>query len=94
MDAEAGYDTDGDGIVDATIEFSFGTSDREDGREMSSSDLDIPYGAFVHEVVDETTGEVLQYTPEEVEVKVKALDPGKGKGPQNQPFSKPFACTL
>jgi hypothetical protein len=94
VDAKAGYDTDGDGTVDIDVEFSFGTSDREDGRDMSSSDLDIPYEAFLYEVVDETTGESLQYTPGEIEVKVKALNPGQGKGPQNHPFSTWFTCTL
>ena len=66
--------------TDETIarEFSFGTSDRTDGESMDEPFLCVP-------LTD------LQYDGEsiygKVTVKVKALAPGKGKGPQNHPFS-------
>jgi len=43
----AGYDTDGDTVVDTSVEFDFGTSDRTDGNPISDSDLTIPLSGLV-----------------------------------------------
>ena len=84
----AAYDTDGDGEPDATAEFDFGTSDRTDGGLISDSDLTIPLEDLVIGV--DTDGDGVPDTffdPVAAMLRVKALDPGKGKGPQNHPFS-------
>jgi hypothetical protein len=90
VDVVAAYDTDGDGEPDETAEFSFGTSDRTDGGEIGDSDLTIPLEDLVVGV--DTDGDGVDDTffePVAAELKVKALDPGKGKGRQNHPFSDP-----
>jgi hypothetical protein len=82
LDAEAEVDTTGDGVADMTVELSFGTSDREDGGPMGDSDLCTDLDNFVYLVGEDT---VQLSGP--VDIKVKALNPGKGKGKQNNPFS-------
>ena len=73
-----------------TIELSFGTSDRNDGGEMADSNLtisDADFRAAVLEALGLTEAEVDGAITVEGSAKAKALDPGKGKGPQNNPFS-------
>lgn len=89
VDVEAEYDIEGEIEV---LEFSFGTSDRTDGGEMGDPDLliDLEDLALCEEILDED-GEVIDVvclSPVAVRVKVKALDPGRGKGRQNHPFSE------
>lgn len=97
---------DGDGLLqeDQTledVELSFGTSDRTDGRDMGDSDLTITKAdlelALILAIQD-----ALALPPENLvavsefdgDAKVKALDPGKGKGRQNNPFSDPAALSV
>jgi hypothetical protein len=76
------YDTDGNGEPDEIAEFDFGTGDRTDGGLASDSDLTIP-------LADLTIGEDPDvFEPVAIMLRVKALDPGRGKGRQNHPFSE------
>jgi hypothetical protein len=85
----AAYDTDGNGEADEIVEFDFGTSDRTDGGEISDSDLTIPLDALVLGVDTDGDGEEdTFFDPVSVMLRVKALDSGQGKGPQNHPFSE------
>jgi hypothetical protein len=73
------------------VELSFGTGDRADGGEKSDSDLCITRenleAALISAIQDEL-GEVLVTVVEFHGLgEVKALDPGRGKGKQNTPFS-------
>jgi len=91
LDIDVAVDTDEDGVADMTVEFSFGTSDRTDGGLMSDPNLCVPLEEFVYDidgdgVPDQLSGEAI--------AKVKALDPGHGKGRQNHPFSAPYDFTL
>jgi len=75
---------------EAYVEVSFGTSDRTDGRDMSESDLAIPKSdlrAAILSALGLTEDEVGPMLLEGA-AKVKALNPGKGNGPQNNPFSE------
>lgn len=71
--------------VTTTIELSIGTSDRTDGGLMGDSDLDVTY-AELEAAAGVDPGALLGF---DVDAKVKALDPGKGKGRQNHGFSSP-----
>lgn len=74
------------------VEMSFGTSDRDDGGDMADSDLLVPqetiiagvFAALADMGIDTSTISDLTL---QATAKVKALNPGKGKGPQNNPFS-------
>lgn len=82
----ADYDTDEDGEADLSVDFDFGTSDRDDGLEMSYPALDIPLSELDMPIVDEL-GNITGYlSPVSAQARVKALDPGKAKGRQNNPF--------
>ena len=73
----------------AYVDLSFGTSCRTDGRNMSDSDLAIHKEDLRAAVIDEMGLTETEVGPMLLEgaAKVKALDPGKDKGPQNNPFS-------
>lgn len=71
--------------VTTTIELSIGTSDRTDGGLMGDSDLDVTY-AELEAAAGVDPGALVGI---DVDAKVKALDPGKGKGRQNHGFSSP-----
>jgi len=73
----------------AYVQLSFGTSDRTDGRDMSDSDLAIHKDDLRAAVIDEMGLTEVEVGPMLLEgaAKVKALNPGKDKGPQNNPFS-------
>jgi len=75
-----------DGIADMVVELSFGTSDRTDGAPISQSDLYIPLTEIAYDINGDGSAEQLSGG---ADIKVKALDPGKGKGSQNNPFSYP-----
>jgi len=76
------------------VELSFGTSDRTDGRPMGDSDLDIAV-ADLEAALILAIQDALALPPTNLialgefdgEAKVKALNPGKGNGKQNNPFS-------
>lgn len=90
VDVVAAYDTDGDGEPDEIAEFSFGTSDRTDGGDIGDSDLMIAVADLVVGVDTDGDGvEDIFFDPVAAMLRVKALDPGKGKGRQNHPFSEP-----
>ena len=93
LDIEIPVDTSdpADGIADMVVELSFGTSDRTDGGNMSDPNLcvllsDIAYDINGDEIEDQLSGDA--------DIRVKALNPGKGKGPQNNPFSTPVTVSL
>lgn len=88
VDVVAGYDTSGDGLVDTTLDFDFGTSDRTDGLPISTSSLDIALGGL--DAAFDLDGDGLAETilsPLAVDLRVKALHPGKDQGRQNGAFS-------
>lgn len=89
VDVVAAYDIDGDGEPDEIAEFSFGTSDRTDDGEIGDSDLTIALADLVVGVDSDGDGvEDTFFDPVAAMLKVKALDPGRGRGPQNHPFSE------
>lgn len=73
----------------AFVEVSFGTSDRTDGGEMGDSDLTIAIDDLAAAIAAELGIPAGDVTSLDGIAKVKALDPGKGKGRQNNPFSDP-----
>ena len=91
VDVVAGFDTSTppDGVVDATVDFDFGTSDRTDGAPISQSDLQIPLSALIADFDTNGDGipDVLGLAPISVDLRVKALNPGHGQGRQNNVFS-------
>ncbi len=88
---------DGNEVVaeaNAPVEISFGTSDRTDGGLMGDSNLTLTFDEIKAAIAAE-----LGVLPEDLiqidgSVKVKALAPGKGAGPQNNPFSEPSSGVL
>jgi hypothetical protein len=91
---------DGNGILQTdqtlVVELSFGTSDRTDGRAMGDSDLTITKAdlelALISAIQDALAlppGNLVAVSEFDGDAKVKALDPGKNKGRQNNPFSDP-----
>lgn len=90
IDAVVTYTPLGGVETQMTIELSFGTSDRNDGGAMADSDLtisDADLRAAVLEALGLTEAEVDGAITVEGSARAKALDPGKDKGPQNNPFS-------
>jgi hypothetical protein len=80
--------------VNAPVEISFGTSDRTDGGLMGDSNLTLTFDEIKAAIAAE-----LGVLPEDLiqidgSVKVKALNPGKGAGPQDNPFSEPSSGVL
>jgi len=95
---------DGTGLIqNATldVELSFGTSDRTDGGEIGDSDLTIAKADLELALIS-AIQDALALPPTNLvavgdfdgEAKVKALNPGKGNGKQNNPFSDPFAFVV
>jgi hypothetical protein len=83
-------------LVEATaeVEVSFGTSDRTDGGDMADSNLTITLddpAAAIAAQLGIAPGDLISFAGE---AKVKALDPGKGAGAQNNPFSAPAALSV
>lgn len=70
------YDTNGDGVDDATADYEYNTADVE-GMPDNASEIDIALADL------EIAGAVLVA----VDVRVKAMNPGRGMGRQNHPFS-------
>jgi hypothetical protein len=87
---EAGYDTDGDGAVDMSAEFDFGTSDRTDGDPISQSDLDIP----IADLDIDVDGDGVIDSPIEAELKVKGLSHYAKKLKQNNAWSNTCLADL
>ena len=73
----------------ASVEVSFGTSDRTDGGEMGDSDLTIAIDDLAAAIAAELGIVADDVIALDGSAKVKALDPGNGKGRQNNPFSDP-----
>ena len=93
VDVVAGYDTNGDSVVDVTLDFEFGTSDRTDGAPIGQSDLAIPLGAL--DTWFDTTGDGfadILLSPVSVDLRVKALHSGRNQGRQNAAFSAPCSA--
>jgi hypothetical protein len=83
----AEYDLDGDTIPDISVDYDFGTGDRTDGGLMSDSYLDIPVDSLLYDSDADGTGDL---APVVAAARVKALNPGKGNGRQNNDFYSPF----
>jgi len=88
LDALFEVDTDNDGEADMTVELSFGTGDYMD--DMQAPGICIPKSDFYY-VND--VGETVLLSGEGL-AKVKGLNPGKGKGRQNNQFSPLHLFTL
>lgn len=84
------FDTDADGVADLSMDFDFGTSDRTDGLPISTSSLDIP----IEDLMADVNGDTVLDSPISAVLRVKALNPGKGKGRQDNPFSAPVTLSL
>ena len=78
-------------VAEATVpvEVSFGTSDRTDGGVMGDSHLTITIDDLAAAIAAELGVLPADLTSLDGIAKVKALDPGKDKGRQNNPFSDP-----
>jgi hypothetical protein len=72
---------------DVTVELSYGTSDRTDGGDMGDSDLTVPIDTILADIAAELGVDVADIEGFDATAKAKALNPGKGKGRQNNPFS-------
>ncbi|MHC4647948.1 MAG: hypothetical protein ACYTBJ_21000 [Planctomycetota bacterium] len=90
------FDPNSQTRISVEVELSFGTSDRTDGGSMKDSDLTIyaseldyavVYALFEHGV-DPMILRRLTTWQLVGRAKVKALNPGKGSGRQNHPFSE------
>lgn len=84
LDVDLDVDLDGDSAPDMVVEFSFGTGDRTDGGEPSDPNLCVKLEDFVFDKDGDGDPDRVYGT---AHVKVKALNPGKGNGRQNNPFS-------
>lgn len=79
-----------DGVIDPVlVELSYGTSDRTDGGDMADSDLTVPVSMLLDDIAAELGVPVESILSVDATAKVKALNPGKGNGAQNNPFSDP-----
>lgn len=78
------YDIKGERI---SVDFDFGTSDRTDGYSMSDPWLSIPLDELTLDIDDGMipVGELPDLVS--LQARVKALNPGKMKGNQDNPFS-------
>lgn len=86
------FDSNSTSHVTVDVKLSFGTSDRTDGKEMGESDLAIAKDDLCASILDALAelGVNLDFVGDLEFIatgKVKALDPGKDKGRQNNPFS-------
>jgi hypothetical protein len=77
------------GEITTDVEVSFGTSDRTDGGDMIDSDLTILIDELAAAIAAQLGVDPSALVSLDGSAKVKALDPGKDKGPQNNPFSDP-----
>jgi hypothetical protein len=84
LDFDVNVDRDGDSFTDTVVQLSFGTGDRTDGGEPSDPNLCVPLTDFVFDIDGD---DVLDQISGTAQVKVKALNPGKHKGRQNNAFS-------
>ncbi len=75
--------------VEMDASLSYGTSDRTDGGDMADSDLTISLDTLLADLADELGVDVENIQSIDASAMVKALDAGKGKGRQNNPFSDP-----
>lgn len=86
VSVDAAYDTDGDGELETVHDYDI---------EAAASPVSISLTSF--EVPVDADGDGVDdgvLAPKELSVKVKAMNPGKGSGRQNHPFSVPVAVTL
>jgi hypothetical protein len=82
IDITAQYQIPGDsGLIDVTVEWSFSSNG-------SLTELPVPFSNLTYIVVN-SAGATNSYDPLSFTAKVKALNPGKGNGRQNNPFSAP-----
>lgn len=90
---------DDDGILQTVVKFSFGTGDQTD---PAAPNLCVPLADFTRTVydengdpiIDENGDPVIEQVSGTAHVKVKALNPGKGKGRQNNKFSDVLDSSL
>jgi hypothetical protein len=89
VDVDVEFDSDGNGVADMTIEFSFGTSNYNE--DMGLSEMCVPLDEFVYDVDGDGILDPI-YGP--ATAKVKGLAPGRGQGRQNNAFSAGFDFNL
>ncbi len=94
IEGTAAYTDPNLGALTSDVEVSFGTSDRTDGGAMGDSNLTITIDEFATAVAAALGIDPSALVSFEGSAEVKALDPGKGKGPQNNPFSEPAALSV
>jgi hypothetical protein len=68
------------------VDFDFGTSDRTDEEPISASFLNIAFADLLIDANEDGYVDVLMGAM----ARVKALNPGKGNGRQNNDFYSPF----
>lgn len=91
LDIAVYVDVDGDSFTDKVVEFSLGVGGQTDGFDPSSPGLCVPFSDIVYDVDGDGKPEQVWGT---AHVRVKALNPGKGNGRQNNAFSEEFNYTL
>jgi len=99
VDATVTYTTNDGTEHTATVDLSYGTSDRTDGAPMDQSDLTVAQSAIIDDVFAALAVQGVDVTlivdlAIDASARVKALNPGKGKGRQNNPFSDPATFAL
>jgi len=82
---------DDDGIPQTVVEFSFGTGDQTDPADTN---LCVPLADFTRTTYDENGDPIIVQVYGTAHVKVKALNPGKGNGRQNNEFSDVLNSSL
>jgi len=84
LDIAVYVDVDKDSFFDRMVEFSFGIGNRTGGFNPSDLNLCVPLSDFNSDLDGDDVPEQIYGT---ALVKVKALNPGKGNGRQNNAFS-------
>jgi len=82
---------DDEGLPQTVVEFSFGTGDQTD---PAATNLCVPLADFTRTTYDENGDPIIIPVFGTAHVKVKALNPGKGKGRQNNQFSEVLDSSL
>jgi len=100
VEGAAKYSVDVDAAVtlvdgsELSAELSYGTSDRTDGGDMADPDLTVPAATILSDLAAVLGVEVNAIAGVDALARVKALNPGRGKGRQNNPFSNTDSFTL
>jgi len=91
LDIDVDVDANGDGVTDEVVEFSFGTGDRTDEGVPSDPNFCVLLEDLRSDLNDDGIEERVSGA---ARVKVKALNPGKGNGRQNNAFSDEVSASM